>query len=606
MKFKNHLSGKSFKLHIAALLLSVNPLTCVLCQQIIYIDDSNTSGIENGTIEFPYNTIEEGIAVSAGGDTIMVKTGTYYPDSVWQEYTNALYLKPGISIIGEGRENTVIEGILVDWDPGNLSCTLEKIGFQKYFFNRGTSGGPFLKPHIIRNCQAEFINISHSAGIPLNDTTPGANHGFIITHNDLGEGGIRFAQGSGVSDISVQKNTCGTVMIYSGAGYTYHVDDNDIKFGIIDASGACHTTISHNRIYDGCIIDKSAGSQYIIEDQLIEHNTINCNENSPLFQEKDYKAAIIARPRSVTIRNNTITCTGAVYGIYSKSGAPFHVIDNNIQIAEAFQPALEPDEAVCGIYTKAGWGYVTGNTIHGGQIGYYSNAGTEYFSENKISGSYFGFFSSGAEEVHHNTIKNCHGDGMVMNGLRGPVHNNVVKDNAGSGIRIVRPEIDLGGGNFGGPGNNTITGNGNFDLYVDGNTTQYAMIYAKYNVWDHSDSADIHSQDIYIPPDLQSFITVTISPVGSSGQPDNSDPESVLLYPNPTPSKFRVQALKVSDGIQRIEITDLYGKTPDTPMIAQKLPASSIECDISGLPSGAYFIRISIENQWYVKRIMKL
>lgn len=606
MKFKIHLSGKSFKLHIATLLLSVNPLTCVLCQQIIYIDDSNTSGIENGTIEFPYNTIEEGIAVSAGGDTIMVKTGTYYPDSVWQEYQNALYLKPGISIIGEGRENTIIEGILVDWDPGNLSCTLEHISFLEYHFARGTSEGPFEQQNIIRNCKTDLINISHSAGIPVNDTTPGDIYGFLIENNDLGEGGIRFAQGSGVANNTIRNNTCGTVRIYSGAGYTYLIENNDIQYGIIDASGVCHTTISHNRIFDGCIIDNSGSNPYGIEDQFIEYNTITCNENSPLFQEEDSKAAIIARPRSVTIRNNTITCTGAVYGIYSKSGAPFHVIDNNIQVTEAFQPALEPDDAVCGIYTKAGWGYVTGNTIHGGQIGYYSKAGTENFSGNKISGSYIGFFSSGAEEVHHNTIKNCHGDGMVLYGLRGPIHNNVVKDNAGSGIHIIRPEIDLGGGNYGGPGNNTITGNGNYDLYIDSTSIQYAMIYAKYNVWDHTDTADIHSQDIYISPALQPYITVTISPVGSSGQPDDPDQNSVLVYPNPTPGKFRVQALNLSDGIQRVEITDLYGKTHHTPMTAQKLPAQSIECDISGLPSGAYFIRISIENQWHVKRIMKL
>jgi hypothetical protein len=590
-------------------------------QQTIFVDASNNTGIENGTQEHPFNTIKEGIAASNAGSTVMIKAGTYHPDSTWQEYQNALYLKPGISLIGEGQANTTIDGVLVDWDSGNLPCTLEDISFLEYHFTRGTSEGPFDQRNHIRQCQADLIRVSHSAGIPVNDTTPGPIYGFLIENNNLGEGGIQFAQGSGVANNTLQNNTCGTILIYSGAGYTYLLENNDIQYGIIDASGACNTKISNNRIVDGCIIDRSGGNPYGTEDQFIEFNTIICNENSPLFQDEDVKAAILASPTSLTIRNNEINCSGAVYGIYSKSNAPFHVTDNTILIDEFYEPAEDPDEAVCAVYTKAGWGNVTGNIIHGGQVGYYSKAGTEDFSNNEISGAYIGFFSSGAEEVHHNTIQNCHGDGMIMYGLRGPIHNNVIKDNSGSGIRVIRPDIDLGGGNFDGPGNNVITGNGNFDLYIDCQSIENPVLYAKYNVWDHTDAAEIMQYDIRDASDSTGLVSVDFTPFAYLGMEEHGGMEAgghggVEVFPNPTQGKFQITNSKFQTNskkqIQNIEIVDLYGKVVEEIVCDLNFGAClefgiwNLEFNISHLPSGIYFVKISASGSQIVKKIVKL
>lgn len=613
MKPKIRKPGSRFTFRASLLLLALSPLLYAHCQQTIYVDASNNTGIENGTQEHPFNTIKEGINASEPGAIVMISAGTYFPDSTWQEYDNAVYLRPGVTLTGEGRTNTIIEGIFVDWDSGNLSCILEGLSFQQYYFGRGTSEGPFDEPNIIRNCSAGLIKVSHAAGIPINDTTPGPIYGFLIENNDLGEGGIQFAQGSGVANNTIRNNSCGTIFIYSGAGYTYLVDKNDIQYGIIDASGVCNTAISNNNIFNGGIIDKSGGNPYSIEDQIIENNTIVCLEDSPLFQDEDVKAAIIARPASVTIRNNTITGSGAVYGIYSKSGAPFHVIDNNIQIEEAFQPASDPDEAVCGIYTKAGWGYVTGNIIHGGQIGYYSKAGTEDFSNNEITGAYIGFFSSGAEEVHHNTIEDCHGDGMIMYGLRGPVYNNIIKDNAGSGIRVIRPDIDLGGGNFEGPGNNVITGNGNFDLYIECTSTQHPVLYARYNVWDHTDAAEIMQYDIRDASDSTGLVSVDYTPVGYLDAEESWDPQGpgskeVEVIPNPTSGTVNLKSFDNRWQTASAELLNLFGnlleiKAPGT--IESDGASGTIELDLSNYPAGIYLIRIVVDDHAIVKKIIK-
>ena len=81
-------------------------------QQTIYVDASNNSGIEDGTVQHPYNTIKEGVAAATAGSNIMISAGNYYPDSIWNEFGNALFIKPGITLTGEGLANTIIYGVI--------------------------------------------------------------------------------------------------------------------------------------------------------------------------------------------------------------------------------------------------------------------------------------------------------------------------------------------------------------------------------------------------------------------------------------------------------------------------------------------------------------
>lgn len=590
------------KKYILLLLFTLSLAPFALSQQQIYVDASNTTGTEDGTGQHPYNTIKEGVAAATAGSNIMISAGNYYPDSTWNEFDNALYIKPGIDLTGEGMANTIIHGVIVDWDQGNLPCSLEGLSFLEYHFNRGPSEGPFDLPNVIRNCHAGVIKISHSPGFPVGEN-PGPIYSFLIGNNDLGmDGTIEFTQGAGNVENRIQNNNCGYIYIFSGAGYTYLVDNNDVQNGIMDASGACNTKISNNRIINGAIIDKSGGSQDEVEDQFIENNLVNCNENAPILMDEDDKAAIIARPRSVTIRNNIITCSGNVSGISSKSGGPFHVIGNTITVDDFMQPATDPDEAVCAVYTKAGWGYVRGNTIQGGHLGYYSKAGAVDFSGNSITGSYTGFLSSGAEEVHHNTIKECHGDGMILNGLGGPVHNNVIKDNTGSGIRVLRMPIDLGGGQDTCPGLNVITGNGNYDLYIESISEQHPMLFARFNVWDHSDPVEIMLYDIRDGTDSTGLVNVDFNPVGYLGVSAPVSVENLLMYPNPAISVLNIEFPGSLNEPGLLSLFNTQGR------MAQQVEISTGETstiNIGHLPAGIYFCRITTGNSVIVKKIVR-
>jgi photosystem II stability/assembly factor-like uncharacterized protein len=90
----------------------------------------------------------------------------------------------------------------------------------------------------------------------------------------------------------------------------------------------------------------------------------------------------------------------------------------------------------------------------------------------------------------------------------------------------------------------------------------------------------------------------------------------IVLFPNPTWGKFQITSTirQLADQtnskiqIQNFEIIDLYGKsmTIINNRTIEQLNSGTLELDISHLPSGIYFIRINLENQTIVKKIIKL
>ena len=492
--------------------------------------------------------LKKELPVAKKGDTIFVKTGNYSP------LGGELKLRPGTILFGENPINTIITANIRDTARAVLPIEVHNLTFDAFYCHRARNeniqyskpcqiknnickviavahGGGYLgeesvfKPipffhienntvsdeitfshgagkivgkNIVRNNTAESISLKHGAvTAPLKQPEPG--FGYLIENNTV-TGEILFAQGASVDStmteiikdltkIDVSKNKADIIEIRCGAGYTYLLDKNTIQNGIGDSSAACWTTISNNTIINGRITDVSGGgigcddiNKCMVEDQFIENNTIYFEAAG----DPDDDFAIIAKSRSVTIRGNKITCKGAASGIQLKSGGPTNVINNVITV----EPGAE-----FGIETKAGYGMVTGNKITGGKIGYHSKSGAVLFEGNSITGSHWGFYSKGNEEVKNNTISNCSGHGMVLDGLRGPVHNNTVTNNDSTGIWVLR-NVDLGGGNKNGVGRNIIRGNGYYDMRISINAVNPDTLFINNNVWDHETIADILKYDI--------------------------------------------------------------------------------------------------------------
>ncbi|MCK5561445.1 MAG: right-handed parallel beta-helix repeat-containing protein, partial [Thermoplasmata archaeon] len=68
---------------------------------LIYVDDDNTSGTEDGTETYPYNTIQEGVVAANEGDTVMVASGIY---------DGQVHIHNPLTLIGEDEETTIIIG----------------------------------------------------------------------------------------------------------------------------------------------------------------------------------------------------------------------------------------------------------------------------------------------------------------------------------------------------------------------------------------------------------------------------------------------------------------------------------------------------------------
>jgi len=104
--------------------------------------------------------------------------------------------------------------------------------------------------------------------------------------------------------------------------------------------------------------------------------------------------------------------------------------------------------------------------------------------------------------------------------------------------------------------------------------------------------------------------------------------ESVEVYPNPTHGKFQISSTKFQTNpkfqapspkhqtnsknqIQKIEVVDLSGKEVRISPLHRMGEGSgggagTLEFDLTGCPAGIYFLRINLENQTIVKKIIKL
>jgi len=533
MKMKKVTPSRSFRAPLMLLIaFLISAMTISVYAATIYVDDSNVSGVEDGTPANPYNTIEEGIVATVAGDTVSIATGSYLSPG------DTLYIKPGVALVGEHADSTIINSDVFDTTYSDLSIELHRLAFDGFVFWRAAvDSGHFNDENIIRECKCNHIYISHGGGT-LGDTlgpmpffhiidneveyeidfkhgagmvvgeniirnnfaqSIGLKHGaisvteidpvpeytYLIEKNDVA-GAIGFAQGGSPTlstNIMIRDNEVGLIGLSSGAGHTYSITENTIQGGIADASGANWTTISDNTIVNGRIIDVSGGFEG--EDQIIENNTIHYQA----IGDVDEDIAIQASSASVTIRNNTIECTGKCSGLRLVSGWPTNVIDNEI--------TLEADETgqTFGVHTKAGGGVITDNKIQGAYLGYYSVSGCSLFANNEITGAHTGFYSTGFEEVSDNVITGCTGDGMILAALRGPIHGNVVTDNDSAGIKILVP-VDLGGGPDSCIGRNIIRGNGYCDLVVLYTPIEEDTLFIQRNVWDHETAEDILAYDI--------------------------------------------------------------------------------------------------------------
>jgi parallel beta-helix repeat protein len=206
----------------------------------IYVNAGNTSGIEDGTKTYPFNTITEGIDAVAPGKSVMVAVGTYHEQ---------LIINKEITLQGASQDNTLITGSgltenLISLEADNITIT----GFT-IDGNSSTSVGIYFDNYSSININDNLIKNNKDYGISYINSAP------IIEGNNI--------ENNSSSGIKVATN---------GAGIIRNNSIVSNQHGIRTYGDSCpeinRNNISNNNI--GIYCRESATP-------IVSYNTINNN-----------------------------------------------------------------------------------------------------------------------------------------------------------------------------------------------------------------------------------------------------------------------------------------------------------------------------------------
>ncbi len=246
-------------------------LTQLACRPpiTIYVDLNNTSGIEDGSFEHPYNTIQEGIAAAGSGDTVLVAEGLY-------NITERIRItKNGITLKGSGAENTIL--LAGDTCFYMLGVYKHRYGIENFTIAGFTFNG---------DSRATGIITGHVSSVTIK------NNIFTGCGND---GAILLEEAAGENTITIQNN-----LIYNCfAGFYGFVQNDDLLEArifnntIADIEGEGIYILAENRstlsgkIINNIIIDGYVGIGIEITDPNVT-NLISIAYNDVWKNAKDY------------------------------------------------------------------------------------------------------------------------------------------------------------------------------------------------------------------------------------------------------------------------------------------------------------------------------
>ncbi|HPF99264.1 MAG TPA: Ig-like domain-containing protein [Kiritimatiellia bacterium] len=131
---------------------TIGTVSLVVTAKVVYVDDSNTSGTEDGSQAYPYNTIVEGVGV-AGNHSIVYVAAGYYDDAV------ALTGRTNVTLVGE-NENAILTNAL-SYKFGLSRCRL--VTLKGFTLSGGQNGISLNNCDEILICTNTIVNIQQYA-----------------------------------------------------------------------------------------------------------------------------------------------------------------------------------------------------------------------------------------------------------------------------------------------------------------------------------------------------------------------------------------------------------------------------------------------------------
>jgi hypothetical protein len=399
--------------------------------EMIYVDNSNHTGTEDGSYSHPYTTLNNALLdsryIGKGGTAKYVYI--FKGDGVYNDSCN---LADNAILWGSGydggfkgipvRGYPIINGGEIDLGNNNTVMGLEMQNGHVAIYGRNVS-----------NVVITHNNISNyeDQGIEI-DITEGTVSNLVISHNNflfVGNNAIIIFYDSVSSGLVISQNTFSTSNGYAGIQLS----------GLGTISDVAISQNTFNNFWYGIYIDNEGGAS----DVAISHNT--CNNNSHDGISLNNSDNIVQGTMSdITISHNTCNNNGHD-GIFLQNISMGALSDF------IFSDNIVTGNAESGIHIASNGGLTA--TLSGNEANYNGLDGLNLWANGSINVS-----------LNGNIFSNNLNSGIVLSSV-GDTNNS---------------SVDLGGGSLGSSGHNSIYSNGEYD--VDNEVPDFT-ISAQRNWW---------------------------------------------------------------------------------------------------------------------------
>jgi nitrous oxidase accessory protein NosD len=322
----------------------------------IYVDDSNTQGPWNGSIDYPYQYINDGILHAMDGDTVYVFSGLY---------NETILINKSISLRGQEQETTIIDGM----NNGSvITIAYEQITIRRFTIRNsgGFSGDAGIA--ILANMSSiqECTLYRARAGLLIQNNSDTTISSCYLHTNGFGI----FASSSVFVSID------GSILYHNGAGvYLYNSTCVTITHSYADTNGigflcerSSNINISDSAARDN---DDNEGGMFFVDSQYLNiincylvHNGVGVNlVNSSAcyidacnFSLNTHFACKFLRSSSSILVTNSIFTHNLRYGLYAEYSA-FTVSWSNLYKNEFYGLYAETSAVTAGYNW---WGAVIG------------------------------------------------------------------------------------------------------------------------------------------------------------------------------------------------------------------------------------------------------